>query len=238
MKKISLATLTLLLVAFISVAAYQTQKNKKSADSSSSASEGKTASSSGWRSLFDGRSLRGWEHLGPGEFVIENGLLRTEGGMGLLWYTGEKFSNCVIRVVYKTDSEASNAGVFVRIADKPKDEWFAVHHGYEVQILDKQDDYHATGAIYSLGKISARPSKPTGDWNTMEITLRGPRILISVNGTQVNDFDPKQPVPERTKQWEPERGVRPEVGYIGLQNHDDYQQGSHVYFKEISVRPL
>jgi hypothetical protein len=28
------------------------------------------------------------------------------------------------------------------------------------------------------------------------------------------------------------------VGYIGIQNHDDYQGGSHVYFKEVSVRPL
>ena len=40
--------------------------------------------SSGWKPLFDGRSLDGWEHVGPGKFVIENGVLRTEGGMGLL----------------------------------------------------------------------------------------------------------------------------------------------------------
>jgi hypothetical protein len=39
----------------------------------------------GWRPLFDGRSLDGWEHVGPGRFVVENGMLRTEGGMGLLY---------------------------------------------------------------------------------------------------------------------------------------------------------
>src|SRR4051794_8098409 len=84
-----------------------------------------------WRPLFDGKSLDGWAHVGPGKMVLEDGLLRTEGGMGLLWYTREKFGNCVLRVVYKTTDKASNSGVFIRVADKPKDEWYAVHHGFE-----------------------------------------------------------------------------------------------------------
>jgi len=74
-----------------------------------------------WRPLFDGKSLDGWEHIGPGKMVLDEGLIRTEGGMGLLWYTKEKFGNCVIRVVYKTGNKESNAGVFIRIAEKPKD---------------------------------------------------------------------------------------------------------------------
>src|SRR5689334_7034717 len=44
----------------------------------------------GWQPLFNGRDLEGWQHVGPGQFVIEDGVLRSEGGMGLLWYTGEK----------------------------------------------------------------------------------------------------------------------------------------------------
>src|SRR5690242_19024788 len=58
-----------------------------------------------WWQLFDGKSLDGWEHVGPGSFVVENGTLRTEGGMGLLWYTRETFGDCVLRVVYKTTNE-------------------------------------------------------------------------------------------------------------------------------------
>lgn len=192
-----------------------------------------------WRTLFDGSSLEGWTHIGPGKMVLENGLLRTEGGMGLLWYTREKFGNCVLRVVYKTTSKASNSGIFIRIADKPKDEWYAVHHGYEVQICDGTDAYHRTGAVYSLSRATASPGK-VGEWNTLEITLKGDHVLVSVNGEAVNNFDPKGPVPERTKSYEPERGPRPESGYIGLQNHDDTNQGKpdHVYFKKVSVRPL
>jgi hypothetical protein len=192
----------------------------------------------GWRSLFNGRDLEGWEHIGPGKMVVEDGVIRTEGGMGLLWYTREKFGDCTLRVVYKQTGKTSNGGVFVRVADRPKDPWWAVHHGFEAQINDSDDDYHCTGVLYSLTKAKARPGK-VGEWNTMEITLKGDRVLVTVNGEQVTDFDPKGPVPERKKSFEPERGPRPESGYIGLQNHDDYSGGKeHVYYKEVSVRPL
>jgi hypothetical protein len=193
--------------------------------------------------LFNGRDLTGWQHVGPGKFVVENfmaesAVLRTEGGMGLLWYTGQTFGDCRIRVVFKTTSAASNSGVFVRIADRPKDEWFAVHHGYEVQICDSQDEYHRTGAVYSLSRSASLASRPVGEWNTVEITLDGPHIRVNLNGVAVTDFDPAQPAPPRTKEFEPERGPRPTAGYIGIQNHDDYATGEHVYFKEVSVLPL
>ena len=54
-----------------------------------------------WRPLFNGKDLDGWQHVGPGRFVIENGVLKTEGGMGLLWYTQQKLSDSVLRVVFR-----------------------------------------------------------------------------------------------------------------------------------------
>ncbi len=191
-----------------------------------------------WRPLFDGKSLDGWEHVGPGRMVIQDGTIRTEGGMGLLWYTREKLGDCVIRVVYKTSGQRANSGVFIRIADKPTDPWYAVHHGYEVQISDSDDEYHCTGAIYSLSKATARPSKPAGEWNTLDIVLHGQEVIIFLNGGQVNHFNPETAViPERTKDYEPERGPRPPSGYIGLQNHGDVSGKDYVVFKEVSVRP-
>ncbi|MHB1558708.1 MAG: 3-keto-disaccharide hydrolase [Isosphaeraceae bacterium] len=195
--------------------------------------------SGGWRTIFDGKSLDGWEHIGPGKMVLQDGLMRTEGGMGLLWYTKKKFGDCVIRVVYRTKDKRANSGVYVRIADKPKDPWYAVHHGYEVQISDADDEFHGTGAIYSLSKATARPVNPPGEWNTMEIMLHGEEIIVMINGGEVNDFNPKTAqVPERTKDYEPERGPRPTSGYIGLQNHGDVTHDAVVEFKEVSVRPL
>jgi hypothetical protein len=185
--------------------------------------------------LFNGVDFNGWEHVGPGRFVLEDGLLKTEGGMGLLWYTRETFGDCILRVVYKTTAPDSNSGVFIRIAEPPVDEWVGVHKGYEVQIQDALDEYHRTGAIYSLAPAISKPMNPPNEWNQMDIAMEGLRVRVSINGTLVTDFHTDQAVPERTKEWEPERGPRPTHGYIGLQNHDGNQI---VYFREVSIRPL
>jgi hypothetical protein len=187
-----------------------------------------------WKPLFNGRDLTGWEHVGPGRFVVENGLLKTEGGMGLLWYTGEKIGPAVVRVVYRTEKKTSNSGVFIRIPEPSTEPWMPIHRGYEVQIDDSADDYHCTGVLYSLTQALARPGRP-GEWNVLEITLEGPRTVVFLNGVKVTDFVEGQPVPAQKESWEPVRGPRPDEGYIGLQNHsaDDV-----VYFKEVAVRPL
>jgi hypothetical protein len=115
--------------------------------------------------------------------------------------------------------------------------WYPVHHGYEIQICDSADEYHRTGAIYSLAKAVAPAKKPTADWRTMIITLKGNRIQVEVDGQQLSSFDPSgKDVPARRHWTEPKRDPpRPEKGFIGLQNHDP---GDVVYFKEVSVRPL
>ena len=170
--------------------------------------------------LFNGTDLTGWRHVGPGEFVVEEGAMKTVGGMGLLVYDGKPIGDSVLKVVYKPESPDSNAGVFIRVPEKPLDPWFAVHKGYEVQIQDSGDEFHRTGAIYSLSKADTFPPSEDG-WNTLEITLEGQTTTVAVNGQTVNTFQGDQPVPERVKYYEPQRGPRPDAGYIGLQNHDE-----------------
>lgn len=189
-------------------------------------------SKSDWQPLFNGKNLEGWKHVGPGEFVVENGVLKSVGGMGLLWYTGGKFDNSVIRVVYKVSGD-SNSGVFIRIPEQPTEPWMPVNKGYEVQIDDSDDDWHRTGVLYSFTKTLAQPK--TGEWNTMEIALEDERTVVTVNGTKVTDFKEGAPVPEKKEKYEPDRGKRAASGYIGLQNHSDKDV---VYFKEVSVRKL
>lgn len=192
------------------------------------------AQSPEWEPLFNGKDLTSWQHVGEGRFVIEDGVLKTEGGMGLLWYTPEKFGNVVLRVVYKTEKEVDNAGVFIRIPEAPSDPWMPVHRGYEVQIDEEDDEYHCTGVLYSLTRALARPDK-TGEWNVLTITLDGPRTVVHLNGVKVTDYEEGQPVPPKQKEWEPDRGPRPLEGYIGLQNHG---REDVVYFKEVAVKRL
>lgn len=186
-----------------------------------------------WTVLFDGSSTDGWAHVGDGEFVLEDGALKTKGGMGLLWYTERKIGNAVLQVEYRT-VDSSNAGVHIRIPERPKDPWDAVHGGYEVQILPTGDSQHRTGVLYSLTEAKAEAGGGSG-WNTLTITLDGDRTIVHVNGTLVTDYTEGDPVPPREADYEPERGPRPMEGYIGLQNHGDQDT---VYYRRVAVRPL
>jgi hypothetical protein len=194
----------------------------------------------GWRQLFNGKDLAGWKQVGKGDHYVDNGMIASHGGMGLLYWTREKFSNCVIRVVFKMQKFNSNSGVFIRIPIEPREEWMPVFYGYEVQIdnhpeTSNEDDYHITGTLYSLTKPIAKPGKPGPEWNSMEITLNGPRTIVVVNGEKVTDYKEGDPTPERKFDFEPFPGRRPDAGYFGLQNHGE---DDIVFFKEVSVKPL
>jgi hypothetical protein len=158
--------------------------------------------------------------------------------MGLLYWTGGKLGDCTIRVVFKMRDKNDNAGVFIRIPIEPREAWMPVNYGYEVQIdnvAEGEDDRHITGMLYSLTKPLARAGKPGPEWNTMEITLDGPHTIVVLNGVKVTDFTEGDPVPEKKFDFEPERGPRPQDGYIGLQNHS---KDDVVFFKEVAVKML
>lgn len=122
-------------------------------------------------------------------------------------------------------------------SEKELGPWYAVHHGYEVQICDGSDEYHRTGSIYSLAKAALAPQKQPTDWKTMVITLKGNLVLVDIDGKRVTTFDPdSKEVPRERKWFEPRREPkRQKSGYLGLQNHDP---GDIVWFKEVGIRSL
>ena len=195
------------------------------------------------KKLFDGTGIAGWvrmpRHEGvpagqkPG-FVLRGGLLETvpDAPEDDLWYTRGKIGDATLRVVYKFSAPDANSGVFIRIPYKPKSEDDAINKGIEVQIQDSADDYHCTGVLYSMTKAMARPYKPAGEWNTLEIELRGPRTIVKLNGVVVTDYDGVSPVPPKKGQYEPDRGPRPDEGYIAIQHHGG---APNFWFKEITL---
>jgi hypothetical protein len=69
----------------------------------------------------------------------------------------------------------------------------------------------------------------------MEITLDGPHTVVVVNGQKVTDFREGDAVPPKKLSFEPERGLRPNFGFFGLQNHSD---NDIVFFKSVELSPL
>lgn len=170
--------------------------------------------------LFDGATLDGWTHAGPGEFEVVGGLLQTRGGLGLLWYSAREFGDFLLELDWRVTASTDNSGVFVRFPDPGGDPFVAVDRGYEIQINDNPGgDPQKTGAVYGFQAATARASRPVGQWNHYAIQAVGGNYTVRLNGVLVNQF----------AGIDPNRAGR---GYLGLQNHDP---GSTVQFRAIRV---
>ena len=173
--------------------------------------------------LFDGSSLNGWLHAGPGHFELRDGVLQTHGGMGLLWFSRRSFGDFELRLDWRTSDRTDNSGVFLRFPDPQDDPGVAIEHGYEVQINDDPNrDPQSTGAIYGFRAPDSTASLPPGEWNTYRIRVTGREYAVWLNDVLVNQF----------VSTDSQRGLE---GYLGLQNHD---ADSTVDFRAILVEPL
>ncbi|MDZ7724901.1 MAG: family 16 glycoside hydrolase [candidate division KSB1 bacterium] len=187
----------------------------------------------GYRSLlpFNRRNLRyskhGWNHYGPGYFILdeENGVLESHKGMGLLWYSAEPLSDFVLELDFKSESMNTNSGIFLRIPDVVVNNDY-ITNSFEIQIYDRGMGTHKTGAVYDAEAPIRDAMKPDGQWNHYKITCKGDRYKVELNGALVIDWivEPRGKITSFS-----------ENGYFGLQNHDDH---AVVRFKNIYLKKL
>ncbi|WP_328862238.1 ThuA domain-containing protein [Streptomyces sp. NBC_00306] len=179
----------------------------------------------GYRSIFNGKTLEGWKQAGPGKFNVVDGEMRTEGGMGMAWYQAKELKSYSLKLDWKLDGD-DNSGVFVGFPASD-DPWSAVNNGYEVQIDATDAADRTTGAVYGFKsadiKARDRVLRPPGQWNSYEIKVQGERLQVFLNGVKINDYT----------NTDPARSLKD--GYIGLQNHGAGDQAS---FRNIQLREL
>jgi hypothetical protein len=171
----------------------------------------------GYLVLFDGSSTEGWVQAGPGRFVIENGTARSEGGMGLFYYSQKSFRDFTLELEFRQERPESNSGVFVRFPRVDGDPWLPVRDGYEIQIAGSEPAKNTTGSIYSFQAATQLPLKPAGEWNHYAITVIGQSYEVSLNGKVINRYT----------------GERSLEGMVGLQNHGDADK---VEFRNVRIR--
>ncbi len=174
-----------------------------------------------------GYSKQGWNHYGPGYFVLdgEAGVLMGQGGMGLFWYSAKKYKDFILELDYKCADRFTNSGIFLRVPEMVVSDDY-IYHSFEIQIDDASQGIHKTGAAYDAEAPRGDAARPSGEWNHYKISFIESRIRVELNDVLVLDWEA-----------EPRGKVRDfaQEGYIGLQNHDSR---SPVYFKNIYVKEI
>jgi hypothetical protein len=130
--------------------------------------------------LFNGKDLTGWHAREPKEvppkWEIKDGYMSPLKDASDI-VSDQKFEDFKLHVEFCLPEKGGNSGVYPR-------------GRYEVQCLDdygKGLDPHGCGAIYSRISPTQNVSKPVGEWQTMDITLLGRWITVSLNGVTIVD---------------------------------------------------
>ena len=141
----------------------------------------------GWTTLVDGAKMSnydGWTPLGAGGWSFVDGTLQGKDGKAGFLVSKDSYTDFEIRAEFWADEEA-NSGIFLRCQDRNK---VGADNAYEVNIFDKRPDQsYATGAVVDVAKVAQPAPKAANRWNTFEITARGDRMVVLLNGQQTAD---------------------------------------------------
>jgi len=136
-----------------------------------------------FRPLFNGKDTTGW-HLrkadGHNSWNVEEGVLKntvSAGEHGTDLVTDAKFWNFTVKYEYMVPDN-SNSGFYLR-------------GRHEVQILGDfakgTPAINGNGSIYNFKAPDKFVSKPGGEWQSVEATMKGDRITVVQNGVKIHD---------------------------------------------------
>lgn len=189
-------------------------------------------SKDGWVTLYNGKSLDGWQTTGNW-LPQEDGVLLIQPRPGekgwqrykdYLW-TKKKYKDFILDLEYSYPP-GGNSGVFFRVGSLED----PVSQGIEAQILDSSKKtgamtHHDHGGIISAVGASKNMSKPPNEWNRMVVTCKGHHLQVELNGEKIIDVQlDETPLKDR-----------PLEGYIGLQDHGE---PNNIRFRNIRIKEL
>ena len=193
-------------------------------------------SSEGWKPLFDGKTLEGWEQKnGTATYEVKDGAVlgsTVQGSPNSFLCTKKDYGDFELEFEVKLLRDDLNSGVQIRSHSKPEYQDGRVH-GPQVEIESSPGQ-----AGYIYGEATTRKwispeadTKPTeafknGEWNKYRVRATGDRIQTWINHEKITDV--------RSADTNPN-----DPGFIALQVHS--YRGEHpaqVMWRNIRIREL
>jgi hypothetical protein len=197
----------------------------------------------GWKLLFDGKSLDGWnswktkQPLSEGAWTVKDGALTLAGKGGGDIYTAEPYENFEFSVQWKT---TGNSGILIRVDPKASGPIYGV--APEIQIMNdnpKATKSTSAGGLYALYDLSVEEKKINPDgWNQVRIRLVDGHGEHWFNGDKVADYqigsdDWKSAVGKSKFKGAIDKFGLNANGHLGFQDH-----GASVAFRNIKIRKV
>lgn len=196
----------------------------------------------GFTPLFNGKDFEGWiygkyangkENRSGQGYQISNGVLYCTKQDGGNLFTEQEYGDFVFRFEFKLEANANN-GIGIRAPL----EGDAAYVGMEIQVLDDTDSQYTSlrpaqyhGSIYDVFAAKRGALKPVGQWNSEEITARGRRVTIKLNGKTIVDANLDDVKDDAVLKKHP--GLGRKAGHIGFLGH-----GSRIEFRNIRIKKL
>lgn len=189
--------------------------------------------SEGFTALSNGKDLSNW--AGAVEnYELVDGAIRCKKGHGGVLHTKDQYGDFVARVEFKLPP-AGNNGLAIRYPGSGD----AAYAGMcELQVLDtehpqyaKLDPRQAHGSAYGMIAAHRGYHRPTGDWNFQEVTVKGTKIKVELNGSIILDGDLAEVKEFMANSPHPGKDLK--SGFFGFAGH-----GDAVEFRNVEIKAL
>ena len=187
----------------------------------------------GFKSLFDGKTLAGWQGATDG-YAAENGIIICKHPGGGRLFSDKEYDNFIYRFEFKL-TPGGNNGIAIRSPLGGA----TSRDGIEIQVIDNTAEryknikpYQYHGSIYGMVPAKRGHLKPVGQWNSEEILCDGPHIKVTLNGTVIVDANLDE-IGDTTIDGNPHPGRFRKKGHIGFLGH-----GSHIEFRNPRIKQL
>nr|WP_256199230.1 DUF1080 domain-containing protein [Verrucomicrobium spinosum] len=189
----------------------------------------------GFKSAFNGKDFTGW--AGPVEnYEVVDGTIRCKDKKGGTIYFNEDLKDFQARLEYNVPPGGNN-GLAIRYPGNGNTAYVGMT---ELQVLDNDAPKYAKldvrqfhGSAYGMVAAQRGYTRPAGEWNFEEVTVKGSTITVELNGTVILNADLSKVDMSTVMANSPHPGKDRTNGFFGFAGHSD-----PVSFREISLKKL
>ena len=187
----------------------------------------------GFVSLFNGTDLSGWAGA-VDNYEVVDGAIRCKAGKGGTLHTKDEYGDFVARLEFRLPPGGNN-GLAIRYPGSGDTAYVGM---CELQVLDSEHPKYATldkrqyhGSVYGMAAAERGYLRPTGEWNEQEVTVKGSRITVELNGSVILDADVA--AVKDFMGGKPHPGMNRTSGFFGFAGH-----GDPVEFRNVAIKRL